>query len=87
MNAALDYSSLPLFTDEKLVAALKKRGPLTIEELSSQSRMSWAQMFASVDRLSRAGAVLLRRVGPEYQVAYNLRSGLDSFSSLGQNLT
>ncbi len=70
MNATLDYSRLSLFTDEKLVAALKRRGPLTIEQLSSQSGISWAQMFASVDRLSRSGFVRLQRTGAEYQVTY-----------------
>ncbi len=71
MNATLNFPNLSLLTDEKLVAELKRRGPLTIEELSSQSGLSWAQMFAAVDRLSRAGHVLLRRMGPEYLVAYH----------------
>ena len=71
MNATLESTNLSILTDEKLIAALKKRGPLTIEELSSESGMSWARMFFSVDRLSRIGAVSLRRVGPEYQVAYS----------------
>lgn len=71
MNATLNSPDLSLLTDEKLVAELKRTGPLTIEELSSQSGMSWAQMFAAIDRLSRAGAVLLRRTGSEYQVTYN----------------
>lgn len=71
MTATLQSLNLALVTDEKLIAALKREGPLTIEELSSQSGMSWAQMFSAVDRLSRAGTVLLRRIGPAYQVAYN----------------
>lgn len=73
MNVALSHVSLSLAAEEKLIASLKRKGPLTIEELSSQSGMSWAQMFAAVDRLSRAGAVMLRRIGSEYQVAYNKR--------------
>ena len=71
VNATIELPTLSILTDEKLIAALKKRGPLTIEELSSESGMSWAQMFSAVDRLSRAGAVSLRRIGPAYQVAYN----------------
>jgi predicted transcriptional regulator len=71
MNATLESPNLSILTDEKLIAALKKRGPLTIEELSSESGMSWARMFFSVDRLSRIGVVSLRRIGPEYQVAYS----------------
>jgi hypothetical protein len=72
MDVMLGSLGLALAVDEKLVASLKRMGPLTIEELLSQSGMSWAQMFASVDRLSRTGAVMLRRIGAEYQVAYNL---------------
>jgi hypothetical protein len=33
--------------------------------------MSWVRVFSAVDRLSRSGAVSLRRVGLAYQVVYN----------------
>jgi len=71
VNAIVESPNLSILTDEKLIAALKKRGPLTIEEMSSASGLSWAQVFFAVDRLSRIGAVSLRRIGPEYQVAYS----------------
>ena len=71
MNATIESPNLSILTDEKLIAALKRRGPMTIEELSSVSGMSWALMFSAVDRLSRIGAVSLRRIGPEYQVDYS----------------
>jgi predicted ArsR family transcriptional regulator len=70
VNDTIEPPIPSILTDEKLIASLKRRGPLTIEELSSESGMSWAQMFSSVDRLSRAGAVSLRRIGLVYQVAY-----------------
>ena len=70
MNATTESPTPSILTDEKLIASLKRRGPLTIEELSSESGMSWVQMFFAIDRLSRAGAVSLRRIGPAYQVAY-----------------
>ncbi len=70
MNATIESPTLSILTDEKLIAALKKRGPLTIEEMSAVSGMSWAQIFFAVDRLSRSGAVSLRRLGIAYQVAY-----------------
>jgi hypothetical protein len=72
VNATLESPTLSILTDEKLIAALKKRGPLTIEEMSSISGLSWAQIFFAVDRLSRSGAVSLRKIGLAYQVAYNL---------------
>jgi DNA-binding Lrp family transcriptional regulator len=70
VNTTIEFPVLSLLTDEKLIAALKRRGPLTIEELSSESGLSWEQVFASVDRLSRSSSVLLHRVGSAYQVIY-----------------
>jgi len=71
VNATIESPTLSILTDEKLIAALKKKGPLTIEEMSSIPGMSWTQIFFAVDRLSRSGAVSLRRIGLAYQVAYN----------------
>ncbi len=71
LNVVIDPSTPSILTDEMLIASLKKRGPLTIEALAAESGMSWAQMFSAVDRLSRAGAVSLRRIGSAYQVAYH----------------
>jgi hypothetical protein len=70
VNATIEFPTLSILTDEKLIAALKRRGPLTIEELAIESGISWEQVFAAVDRLSRSASVLLHRVGPAYQVIY-----------------
>jgi predicted transcriptional regulator len=71
VNATIKSPAPSILTDEKLIAALKKRGPLTIEEMTSVSGMSWTQIFFAIDRLSRSGAVSLRKIGLAYQVAYN----------------
>jgi predicted transcriptional regulator len=71
VNATIESPAPSILTDEKIIAALKQRGPLTIEEMSSMPDMSWARVFSSVDRLSRIGAVTLRRIGLAYQVVYN----------------
>jgi len=71
VNATIESPAPSIFTDEKIIAALKKNGPLTIEEMSSMPGMSWVRVFSAVDRLSRSGAVSLRRVGLVYQVIYN----------------
>ena len=59
MEAAVNATSEPLapsiLIDENIIAALKKSGPLTIEELSSMPEMSWARAFSAVDQLSRLG--------------------------------
>ena len=71
MNATIESLAPSILTDEKIIAVLKKNGPLTIEEMSSIPGMSWVRVFSAVDRLSRLGAVSLRRVGLAYQVVYN----------------
>ena len=71
MNATIEPLAPSILTDEKIIAALKRSGPLTIEEMSSIPGMSWVRVFSAVDRLSRIGAVSLCRIGLAYQVVYN----------------
>jgi DNA-binding Lrp family transcriptional regulator len=71
MNATIESPGPSILTDEKIIAALKKSGPLTIEEMSSIPGMSWVRVFSAVDRLSRSGVVSLRRIGLGYHVVYN----------------
>jgi predicted transcriptional regulator len=71
VNATIESPAPSVLTDEKIIAALKKGGPLTIEEMSSMPEMSWVRVFSSVDRLSRIGVVSLRKIGLAYQVVYN----------------
>jgi hypothetical protein len=63
MNATIESPGPSILTDEKIIAALKKSGPLTIEEMSSIPGMSWVRVFS--------GVVSLRRIGLGYQVVYN----------------
>ena len=83
MNATIESPGPSILTDEKIIAALKKSGPLTIEEMSSIPGMSWVRVFSAVDRLSRSGVVSLRRIGLGYQVVYN-QAALPSSGSLPQ---
>jgi hypothetical protein len=71
VNATIESPAPSILTDEKIIAALKRSGPLTIEEMSSIPGMSWVRVFSAVDRLSRSGAVSLLRIGLAYQVVYN----------------
>lgn len=71
MDATIESAAPSILTDEKIIAALKMSGPLTIEEMSSMPGMSWVRVFSAVERLSRYGAVSLRKVGLAYQVVYN----------------
>ncbi|MEI8015975.1 MAG: hypothetical protein WCH20_14210 [Nitrospira sp.] len=83
MNATIESPGPSILTDEKIIAALKKSGPLTIEEMSSIPGMSWVRVFSAVDRLSRSGVVSLRRIGLGYQVVYK-QAVLSPSESLSQ---
>lgn len=57
-------------SDDRLLDALRRSGPQTIETLSSLSGLSWGQVFIAIDRLSRSGQVSLQRLHVcEYQVS------------------
>jgi len=55
--------------DERtLLQLLDRRGPYTLEQLVDLSGLSATQVLLAVDRLSRTGDVVLRKVGMEYHV-------------------
>jgi uncharacterized membrane protein len=55
--------------DERpLLQLLDGCGPYTFEQLVNLSGLSAAQVLLAVDRLSRTGDVVLRKVGMEYHV-------------------
>lgn len=55
--------------EEKLLAVLERQAPQTFEELMVLSGLSASQVLLVVDRLSRAGSVVLRKCGADYSVA------------------
>ena len=60
----------PHTVDRGKFGALKKNGAQSIEGLSTLSRIGWAQVFISVNRLSRIGKVSLTPVRPcEYRIS------------------
>jgi hypothetical protein len=66
-NPSHDHAVSP---DHRLLDALRRGGPQTIEGLSSLSGLSWGQVFLAIDRLSRTGNVCLRRLpSRHYQVS------------------
>ena len=54
--------------DRTLLQLLDGHGPYTLEQLADLSGLSAAQVLLAVDRLSRTGDVVLRKVGVEYHV-------------------
>jgi hypothetical protein len=59
-------------SEARLVAALRRSGPQTLEALSSLSGLSFSQVFLAIDRLSRRGSVSLQRL-PSYQYQVSAR--------------
>lgn len=55
--------------DATLLRLLAGRAPQTFEGLMALSGLSASQVLLVVDRLSRAGAVVLRKSGADYSVA------------------
>jgi DNA-binding MarR family transcriptional regulator len=55
--------------EARLLAVLERQVPQTFEELMVLSGLSASQVLLVVDRLSRAGSVVLRKSGPDYSVA------------------
>ena len=57
-------------TDESVLISLNRYGPQTMDQLANTlAELTWAQIFGSVDRLSRAGQVVLKQAGRDYHVA------------------
>ena len=57
-------------TDESVLISLNRYGPQTLDQLTNTlAEFTWAQIFGSVDRLSRAGQVVLKQAGRDYHVA------------------
>ncbi len=52
-----------------VLTVLERQAPQTFEELMVLSGLSASQVLLIVDRLSRQGAVVLRKSGPDYSVA------------------
>ena len=60
--------------EETIRETLQKTGPCCLDDLvHSHPHFSWGEVFLTVDRMSRDGRLLLRRLGSStYQI--NLRS-------------
>jgi hypothetical protein len=60
----------PQTVDRRMPGVLKKQSAQSMEGLSTLTGIGWAQVFKSVDRLSRIGRVSLTPVRPcEYRIS------------------
>lgn len=70
MRTHSQLPTTPQAADRSLLGVLKKKGAQSMEGLSTLTGIGWAQVFMSVDRLSRMGKVSLTPVRPcEYQIS------------------
>lgn len=60
----------PHSVDRAMLSVLKKKGAQNMEGLTTLTGIGWAQVFLSVDRLSRIGKLSLTPVRPcEYRIS------------------
>lgn len=59
-----DATHHPTPVDDLILSVLETQGPRTIEDLAAAlPTFGWSVVFLSIDRLSRAGRLLLRPAG------------------------
>ena len=60
----------PQTVDRRMLGVLKKKGAQSMEGISALTGIGWAQVFMSVDRLSRIGKISLTPVRPcKYRIS------------------
>ena len=60
----------PHAVDRRMLGVFKKNGAESMEGLSTLTGIGWAQVFMSMDRLTRIGKVSLTPVRPcEYRIS------------------
>ncbi len=70
MRAHSQLPITPAAVDRRMLGVLKKNGAQSIDGLTTLLGIGWAQVFMSVDRLSRIGRVSLTPVRPcEYRIS------------------
>jgi hypothetical protein len=70
MRTHSQLPTTPQTVDRRMFGVLKRKCAQSMEDLSTLMGIGWAQVFMSVDRLSRIGKVSLTPVRPcEYQIS------------------
>lgn len=57
-----------------VVQRLRESGASSLEDLTHLPGLDWATVFSIVDRLNRAGFVVLERIGADYRVSLERRT-------------
>jgi len=67
MMTTTDHAFMP--NEDRIVRLLRECGASSFEDLTQLAGLDWVTAFSIIDRLSRAGLVILRRHGTEYRVS------------------
>jgi DNA-binding MarR family transcriptional regulator len=67
MMTTMDYTVIP--NEDRVVQRLRECGKSSLDDLPRLTGLDWATVFSIIDRLSRAGFVLLKRQGADYLVS------------------
>ena len=55
--------------EDRVVKLLRERGASSLDDLPRLAGLDWVTVFSIIDRLSRAGSVVLKRNGADYRVS------------------
>lgn len=67
MMTTTDHACMP--NEDRIVALLREYGASSLDDVSQLAGVDWVTAFSIIDRLSRAGSVVLRRQGADYRVS------------------
>jgi hypothetical protein len=55
--------------EDRIVQRLRECGASSLEDLTQLPGLDWVTVFSIIDRLNRAGFVVLKRNGTDYRVS------------------
>lgn len=67
MGAMIDHAVMS--TEDCVVQRLRECGASSLEDLTRLPGLDWVTVFSIIDRLNRAGFVVLERNGADYLVS------------------
>jgi DNA-binding transcriptional ArsR family regulator len=67
MMTTTDHAFMP--NEDRIVKLLREYGASSFDDLTQLAGLDWVTAFSIIDRLSRAGLVILRREGTDYRVS------------------
>lgn len=67
MATSIDRTMMP--NEDRVLQRLRECGASSFEDLTRLPGLDWVTVFSIVDRLNRAGFVVLKRNGNDYRVS------------------